>query len=276
VIAIFVIGEKINATREDVTGVIEGRNESALVDLAVSQVKAGADYVDVNVADRKSDREFEQKSMVWAVEVIERAIDTPLVIDSADPKVIQAGLSAVNKKPPIVNSVSGSSSSLENILKLAKDAGSQVVALAMDDNGIPDNAEDRVKICRSIVLSAEKVGFPFEKLIFDPLVLPIGVQPQAARIALRTLQQIKELASSASTVMGVSNVSYGLPRRGFINQVFLSLAALAGLDYAILDPLDRQLMHSLRATEAVLGRDKHCRKYISAIRKEKKGETAGE
>ena len=275
-IAIFVIGEKINATREDVARVIEERNESALADLAVSQVKAGADYVDVNVADRKSDSEFEQKSMVWAVEVIERATDAPLVIDSADPNVIRAGISAIKKKPPIVNSVSGSSSSLATVLKFAMDAGSQVVALAMDDNGIPDNAEDRVKICRSIVLVAEKVGFPFEKLIFDPLVLPIGVQPQAARTTLRTLQQIKELAASASTVMGVSNVSYGLPRRGSVNQAFLSLAALAGLDYAILDPLDRQLMHSLRATEAVLGRDKHCRKYITAIRKEKKGETAGE
>lgn len=275
-IAIFVIGEKINATREDVTKVIEERNEDALIDLAVSQAKAGAEYIDVNVADRKSDSEFEQKSMVWAVEVIERAIDVPLVIDSADSNVIRAGISAIKKKPPIVNSVSGGSSSLEAILKLANDAGSQVVALAMDDNGIPDNAEDRVKVCRSIVLVAEKVGFPFEKLIFDPLVLPVGVQPQAARIALRTLQQIKGLAASASTVMGVSNVSYGLPRRGFINQAFLSLAALAGLDYAILDPLDRGLMHSLRATEAVLGQDKHCRKYITAIRKEKKGETSSE
>jgi 5-methyltetrahydrofolate--homocysteine methyltransferase len=273
---IFVIGEKINATREDVTRVIEERNESALVDLAVSQVEAGADYVDVNVADRKSDSDFERESMTWAVGVIERAVDVPLVIDSADPKVIQAGLSAIKKKPPIVNSVSGGSDTLDTVLKFAKDAGGQVVALAMDDNGIPNNAEDRVKICRSIVLVAKKVGFSFEKLIFDPLVLPIGVQPQAARVTLRTLQQIKELAASASTVMGISNVSYGLPRRGFVNQAFLSLATLAGLDYAILDPLDRQLMHSLRATEAVLGRDKHCRKYITAIRKEKKGETSSE
>jgi 5-methyltetrahydrofolate--homocysteine methyltransferase len=255
---------------------VSRKDENALADLARTQVAAGANFIDVNIGDGKIDSAHEQENMAWAVGVVENAIDVPLVIDSADPKVIKAGVTAVSKKPPIINSVSGGSSSLETVLQLAKNAGSQVVALAMDDNGIPDNAEDRVKICRSIVLSAEKVGFPFEKLIFDPLVLPIGVQPQAARIALRTLQQIKELAASASTVMGVSNVSYGLPRRGFINQAFLSLAALAGLDYAILDPLDRGLMHSLRAAGAVLGKDKHCRKYITAIRKEKKGETSSE
>lgn len=275
-IPILIIGEKINATIEETAAIVTKRDKNALADLARMQVEAGANFIDVNVGDGKLDSLHEQENMAWAVEVVENAVDIPLVIDSADPKVIKAGVSAVHKKPPIINSVSGSDNALESVLKLAKETDCQVVALAMDENGIPGKAEDRVKICRKIVFAAEKANLPFAKLIFDPLVLPIAVQPQAARIALRTLQQIKELATTASTVMGVSNVSFGLPRRGFINQAFLSLAALAGLDYAILDPLDRGLMHSLRATEAVLGKDKHCRKYISAIRNEKKGETAGE
>lgn len=268
--AIFIIGEKINATRAEVTEIIDEKDSSALATLAMAQVEAGADYVDINVGTGKGNSKEEQENMAWAVEIVQGAVDVPLVVDSADLDVIQAGLDKASSGTAIINSVSGRKESLEPVLALAKKFNTKVIALAMDDNGIPEDVEGRLKVCREIVFVAERFGVSFDRLIFDPLVLPVSVKNEAGKTVLEALGRIKELAPGSGTVMGVSNISYGLPNRSIVNQTFLSLALFEGLDYAIVDPFDKHLMQVARATETILGQDKYCRKYIATIRKQRK------
>jgi 5-methyltetrahydrofolate--homocysteine methyltransferase len=262
-----IIGEKINASLPGVKAMIKKRDVAALLELAKAQAAAGARFIDVNVATDTGSRDDELQSMKWAVETIQEHIDTPLCIDSADPAVLEAGLEARRGRATLINSVKADNEHLAKVVPLAYHYESLLVGLAMDKTGIPKTVEKRLKACEEIAGACEIHKVPVESMYFDPLVLPVSSDVKQGLVTLDTLSEIKKRFPGANTVMGLSNVSYGLPKRPRLNRAFLHMAIYAGLDAAIMDPLDDDLMLAVRTGEALIGKDRFCRRYMRAFRK---------
>ncbi|MEA2109307.1 MAG: dihydropteroate synthase [Pseudomonadota bacterium] len=261
-----IIGEKINATLSAVKSIILNRETEKLISLAKEQAAAGADFIDVNVGTGVGSLEDEIKSIQWAIENIQEQVDTPICIDSADPKVMVAGLETLDNKTAMINSAKAEKSNLEKVLPLAAEHDSFLIALAMDEDGIPKTVEGRLKCCGTILNACEKHGVSIENVYIDPLVMPVSTDINSGMVTLKTLAAIKEQFPGTRTVTGLSNVSYGLPERHRVNIAFLLMCLSAGLDAAIVDPLDEELMAAVKTGEALVGKDRHCRRYMRAFR----------
>ncbi len=237
-----VIGERINASNKAVAEAIAERNEDFLVNLAIEQASAGADFIDVNVGSGRGSKQEEVAAIKWLVEIIQAATDKPLAIDSDSPDVIEAALHKYKGERLAINSVTAEPARLATIGSLAAERRALVVALAMGTEGIPDTAEQRLAACELIMKHLTGLGMEAEQIYFDPLVLPIAVDSRQGLITLKTIEHIKFNYPDARTVMGLSNISYGLPKRKLVNRSFLLMAAYAGLDAVIIDPLDAKTM----------------------------------
>ena len=169
-------------------------------------------------------------------------------------------------RTPLVNSISGERARLEGVLPQAAAAGSPVVALALDDTGIPATTEQRMDVIRGLIEATRGAGIPDGRVYVDPLVMTISTNVQSANIAVATMRAVRAEFPEVHMTQGLSNVSFGLPARSLVNRTYLTLAVEAGLDCAILDPLDRELRATLLATELLLGRDRHCLSYTRAFR----------
>lgn len=261
-----IVGENINASIPAISSVIQRRNTEALLDLAHKQADAGVDYIDVNVGSEVGSREEEVAAIQWALKSIQEHVDTPLALDSADPLVLETGLQMREGRPSLVNSTKGEDKSLREILPLAKKYHMPVVALAMDEAGIPKNVEQRLQVCHKIARVCAEYGVPLEDVFFDPLVLPISTDINQGMIALKTVEGIKEAFPMAKTIMGLSNVSFGLPERSALNAAFILMAVYAGLDAALINPLQNELIFALRAADVLTGNDRRCRRYVRYLR----------
>jgi cobalamin-dependent methionine synthase I len=257
-----IIGEKINGTRKKVGKAIAGRDVAAIQDLAIRQAQAGAAWLDVNAGTHP---EREADDLIWLIDTTQAVVDTPLCLDSANPKALHAAIPAVHKTP-MINSISGEPQRLAGILPLVAEHGCEVIALCMDDKGIPDTAEGRLGVIRTVFEQTRRVGVPDEKVYVDPLVMTIATNTQAGRIILDTMRAIKAEFPQAHISTGLSNVSFGLPVRALINRTFLVLALQAGMDTAIIDPNDSELQAAMIAADLLLGNDRHCLKYTRAYR----------
>jgi len=262
-----IIGEKINATLPSVKSIILNRETKGLVDLAKEQADAGANFIDVNVGTGVGSLEDEIESIKWAVESIQKEVETPLCIDSADPKVIETGLKLLDKKSSMINSVKAEKYNLEALVPLAAEHDSLLIALAMDESGIPKTAEGRLRCCETILSVCESYGVSIQNVYIDPLVMPISTDINSGMVTLKTLTAIKKKFPGARTVTGLSNVSYGLPERYRLNIAYLHMCIFAGLDAAIVNPLDEALMAAVKTGEVLAGKDRHCRRYMRAFRK---------
>jgi 5-methyltetrahydrofolate--homocysteine methyltransferase len=257
-----IIGEKINGTRRQVARAIEQRDAAVIRDLAVRQAEAGAAWLDVNAGTRSS---AEPDDLVWLIETVQAAVDVPLCLDSANPLAVAAGLHVV-ERIPMVNSISGEPQRLEGILPLVAESGCSVIVLTMDGTGIPATCERRLEVGRRLIAETRARGVPDDRVYLDPLAMTLATKTDGAQITLDTIRALRREFPEAHLTMGLSNVSFGLPARSYINRAFLTLALAAGLDSAILDPLDRETMAALVAAELVLGRDRHCLNYTRAYR----------
>ena len=262
-----VIGEKINASRRDVAEAIARRDEEFVSNLAKSQADAGADFIDVNAGIGHGSRQQETEAMEWLVDVVQTATDRPITVDSDAPYVIEAALHKYRGESIIINSVTAEPAKLTSIGPLAAERQAWLVALAMGEGGIPDNVEQRLDACELIMTHLTRLGMEENQVLFDPLVLPIAVDSNQGIITLKTIEQIKSRYPAAMTVMGLSNISYGLPHRKLTNRAFLLMAAYAGLDAVIIDPLDAKAMSLIKAADMLIGKDPSCRGYIRAHRK---------
>ena len=262
-----VIGEKINGTIPSVKKAIEARDEEFIRNLAIKQVDAGANYIDVCASTAP---EFEVETLKWLMDIIQDTVDTPLCIDSPNANTI-AEVFKYAKKPGIINSVSEEGDKCEVIFPLIQGTDWQVVALTCDSNGIPSDVQTRVNITKTIVEKAEKYGITPDRIHIDPLVMALSADNTSLLNFAETTKAIKEMYPTIKITSGLSNISFGMPLRKVVNQSFLTLAAFAGMDSAIIDPCNRDLLATLLATEALLGKDKHCRKYSTAYRKNKIG-----
>lgn len=258
-----IIGEKINGTRKRVGQAIAERDAEFIRDLAQKQAAAGSAWLDVN-AGTHPDREPDD--LIWLIEQIHSVVETPLSLDSANPKALKIAIKAV-KQTPMINSISGEPERLANILPIVAEHGCPVIALAMDEKKIPETAEKRFEVITKIIAEARAHGVPDSNLYIDPLAMTISTNTQSGLIALEVMRRVRGEYPETHLTIGLSNISFGLPARSFVNRYFLSLAIEAGLDSAILDPLDREIQATILATELVLGRDKHCLNYIRASRK---------
>ncbi len=263
----FIIGEKINGTRTQVNRAILERDAGFVQTLARNQVEAGADALDVN-AGTTPDREPED--LLWLVKTVQEVVDKPLSLDSPNPEALALALGAC-KQTPIVNSISGESERLARVVPLVAKHGCRVLALALDDDGIPSSGEGRMAVVRRLLQATRSQGIPDEHVYIDSLVMSVATDSEACKITLQTMRAALAEFPETHRTAGLSNVSFGLPARTLINRVFLTLALEAGLDSAIADPTDRGLMETLFATEAVLGLDRHCARYSRAFRRGKIG-----
>jgi 5-methyltetrahydrofolate--homocysteine methyltransferase len=258
-----IIGEKINGTRKRVARAIADRDVTFIQELAVKQANAGSFWLDVN-AGTHPDKEPED--LIWLIDTIQSVTETALCLDSANPKALDVAIKKVSKVP-MINSISGEPDRLEKILPIVAEYGCEVIALAMDDKKIPETFEKRLKVIDLVMDATRTAGIPDEKVYVDPLAMTIATANQSAVIACETIRTAKEKYPEIHFTMGLSNISFGLPSRHQINRAFLVLAMQAGLDSAILDPLDNDLVAAILTTEMLMGRDRHCLNYIRAAKK---------
>ncbi len=257
-----IIGEKINGTRQRVAQAIEERDSAFIQDLASKQAEAGVDWLDVNAGTRRSK---EPDDLIWLAETIQCVVDVPLCLDSANPQALAAAIQVV-EQTPMINSISGEPQRLEGILPLAAEHGCPTIALAMDDSGIPETCEQRLEVVHKLMDTARAHGVPDDDMYIDPLTMTLAANTDSAMITLDTMHAIRREFPETHLVMGLSNISFGLPARSCINRAFLILALAAGLDSAILDPLDRELRAALVTARLILGQDRHCLGYTRAYR----------
>lgn len=262
-----IIGEKINASNKSVAEAIIKRNEEFVANLARTQTAAEADFIDVNAGTGHGSRRDEAAAMEWLVEIVQAATDKPLAIDSDSRDVIEAALRKYKGERLIINSVTAEQERLESVGSLAAERQAWVVALTMGAEGVSNNVEQRMAACELIMTHLKRLGMEAKQVFFDPLVLPISVDPSQGLVTLQTIEQIKSRYPDTKTVMGLSNISYGLPERKLINRSFLLMAASAGLDAVILDPLDAKIMSFVKVADMLMGKDPSCRRYLRAHRK---------
>jgi 5-methyltetrahydrofolate corrinoid/iron sulfur protein methyltransferase len=265
------IAERINGMFSDVRQAVAEKNKKIIQDLAKKQTDAGASYLDVNVGTAAADQ---QAAMQWLVETIQQTCSTPLCLDSQKPGVIAAGLKVANTGPGILLNSSPLNRKtdeeiLDKYIEMAKNAGpkASIIALAMDKNGVPQDADTRVAIAAEIVSKAIEVGFDTQRLFIDPIVLPVKVpnaQTQPANV-FAAMDQIKILAEPAPHItVGLSNISQGAAERSLINSVFLAMAVSHGLDSAIADVFDEKLMNVLATAEMLMNKQIYSDSFLKA------------
>ncbi len=255
-----IIGERINPTGKKLFKQALINNDiDYILSQAISQVKAGADILDVNVGLPETD---EKEMMVRVIKALQAVVDVPLQIDSTKPEVLEAALRIYNGKP-IINSVNGEEKSLSTVLPLVKKYGASVVGLTLDENGIPKTAEGRFEIAKRIVERAKALGIPSKDVYIDCLTLTVSAEQSACKQTLKALNRVKtELG--CKTCLGVSNISFGLPNRPLINHIFLTMALEEGLDLPIINPNDELMTGSVRAYKVLSDIDKNSRDFIEA------------
>ncbi len=254
-----VIGERINPTgKKRLRQAIQEGDMDYLLNEAEAQEEAGAQILDVNVGVPGTD---ETANLLRAVEELQAEFTLPLQIDTADPAAMEAALRRYNGKA-MVNSVNGKRESMEAVFPLVKKYGGVLVALTLDENGIPPTAEGRVAIAEKILREAERYGIAKKDLVFDTLCMAVSAEPGAAMTTLAAARAIRERLG-CRTVLGVSNVSFGLPERPLVNGAFLTLALENGLSAAIMNPCSDEMMRAYRAFNALKGYDDNCQDYIA-------------
>jgi len=260
---VIIIGEKINSSRRQIAEAIASGNRNYIQNEAKVQSDAGADYIDVNAA---AFMEKETEYLRWIIEAVQEVTELPLCIDSPDPKVIEKVLSLA-KRPPMINSITLEPSRLDGILPLVLDYRASVIGLCQTGNRMGRNAAEKVEIAGRLVEKVTSAGIGIDSLYIDPLVFPVGADSNSACATLDAMEEIMKQFQGVHTVCGLTNVSHGLPNRKLVNRTFLAGAVARGLDAAILDPSDKQLLGVLRAALMLTGKDEYCMGYIKAFRK---------
>lgn len=257
-----IIGEKINGSIPVVAEAIKNRDAEFIKNRARIQEEGGATFIDCCASVPE---EEEVETLKWMIDCIQEATDLPISVDSPSAKVI-AEVFPYCKRPGLINSVSGEGDKIDVLFPLIADTKWEVIALLSDDTGIPKCAEDRLKVFATIMEKAKKYGIAPNRLHIDPLVEMLCTSEDGIAMNVEVISTIREQYPSIHITAAVSNISFNLPVRKMVNLGFTVLAMNAGLDSAILDPTNRDMIGLIYATEALLGLDDYCMEYISAYR----------
>ena len=257
-----IIGERINPTgRKLLAEEMKAGNLERVREDALSQVAAGAQMLDVNAGVPLAD---EPKILADSIKLIQDITDVPLCIDSSIVEALKRGLEAYEGKA-LLNSVTGEEERLETVLPLVKKFGCAVIGISNDDSGISEDINVRFDVAKKIVERAMDHGIPKEDVIIDPLVMPVGAINDAGR---QVLELIKKLQNElgVNTTCGASNLSFGLPNRHGLNTAFIAMAIASGMPCAITNPLEKEIMQSVKGANVVMGHDPECSDWISNYR----------
>ena len=255
-----IVGEKINTSRKDIEEAVKNRDASFIIGVAREQAEAGAHYIDVN-AGTFVDKETECLS--WLVETVQSEIDIPLTLDSPNPEALAEAIK-LHKGMPMINSISLEEERLQSLLPIISAQPCHVVALCMSQTSMPTTVEERVAVGSELIKKLTDAGTPLEMIYVDPLIQPVSVDVDMGPAALGAIQKIMHDFPGVNTICGLSNISFGLPKRRIINRNFLALCISYGLSAVIMDPTDKELMTTLITVEMLLGRDEYCGNYIEA------------
>nr|WP_320131330.1 methyltetrahydrofolate cobalamin methyltransferase [uncultured Holophaga sp.] len=260
-----IIGELINTSRKAVREAVEARDAAYIQKVALEQVEAGATYLDVNCGNMVGQ---ELELMKWLVDTIQEVTDHPLCIDSPDEKALEVGLKLL--KPgykPFINSINMESHRWKAVLPLVKAFQAKVVALCIEDAGMPTTAEDRLRIATALVEGLTQEGVAIDDIYIDPLVKPLSTSDKSGVEVLESIKLIRTRFPEVHFTCGLSNISHGLPNRPVLNRLMVVQTMTVGMDGYILNPCDKAMMGMIYASQALLGRDKFCGKYLKAHRK---------
>lgn len=254
-----IIGERLNPTgKKTLQAALRAKDMDHVLKEAIRQQEQGAHILDVNMGLPDID---EPEMLKKAVIEIQSVVDLPLQLDSSDPNALEKAARVYNGKP-LINSVNGKKESLEKILPIVKKYGAAVLGLTLDDEGIPSSAEGRLRIARNIMEEAQKIGIPKEDVLIDCLVMTVSAQQEQAAETLRAVRMVRE-ELGLKTVLGVSNVSFGLPSRPIINRTMLTMALMQGLDAPIMNPGDEGMREAIAAFRVLMGKDPQASGFIA-------------
>ncbi|MFH0914488.1 MAG: dihydropteroate synthase [Chloroflexota bacterium] len=260
-----IVGERLNPSRREIARAIEERNEGLIQREARLQIEAGASYLDIS-AGVFLDKEAEL--LMWLVKTVQAVTDKPLSIDTVSPKGAEAALK-IHKGKALLNSISAQKEHWDSLTPLIKEYGCAVVALCQDDSSAPQTVEGKLRVASGLIEGLAHQGVAISDIFLDPLVHSLGVDFKSGGVFLDTLVALKKNYPEVKTIAGVSNVSYGLPKRRLLNRNFLLLSIECGLEAAILDPLDQKLLSNIFAAELILGKDEFCGNFLRAYRQGK-------
>lgn len=257
-----VVGELINASRKAIGEAIKAQDVAYIQQVAKDELEAGANFIDVNAGIFVGK---EPEYLQWLVKTVQEAVDAPCCIDSPDPKAIEAALS-VHKGVAMINSISLEKARYDALIPVVAGTDLKVVALCMSDDGMPETMADRLKIADKLINGLVQNNVPISNIYVDPLVQPVSVNNTFAMEFINSVEAIMNQFKGVHTMCGLSNISYGLPERKFMNRGFAVMAIAKGLDGMIVDPLDKMMMASIVTAESLAGRDAYCANYLKAFR----------
>ncbi|MGI6058739.1 MAG: dihydropteroate synthase [Blautia sp.] len=258
-----IIGEKINGSIPGIKQYITTQNNRRIRELAIRQTEAGADYLDICAGTASA---HEAGTLKWLIAQVQDAVDTPLCIDSPDAEVLEKMLT-LTKKPGLLNSAALEKGKCDLLFPLISDTQWQIIVQTTDDDGVPEDAENRIKIADAILDKAARYSVKPEQIHIDPLLTAISANNQSMVVFTEAVRGIRKLSPKLKITAAISNLSFGMPLRQVINQHFYAVAAFLGLDSAILDPCSRELYTSRLVMDALLGKDRLCRRFTNAYRK---------
>ncbi len=264
-----IIGELINCTRKKVGAAAQARDVEFFKEIARRQANAGADVLDVNGGLPGQELEV----LPWLVNIVQETVSVPLCLDSADPAALARAL-PLCKQRAMINSITDEPARIKALLPVLKEFRPKVIALCMSEAGPPNTTEARVSTATHLVDRLLAEGFSVDDIYVDPCVIPVSTGPDHGKSLVEATGKIIARYPGIHASAGVSNVSFGLPMRKLLNEVLMVLLMSQGLDAAIVDPCDAQLMMNVRAAEALLGRDEYCANYLRAFREGKLGQAA--
>ena len=257
-----IIGEKINGSIPRTATAIAEKNEKYIRTLAKKQTAARASYLDV-CASVSPEKEIE--TLKWLVDIVQSETDLPICLDSPNANVFKEAI-GLCKKPGMINSVSMEGDKIDQVFPVIAGTGWNVIALLCDNSGIPQDAAQRINVFKEILKKAESYKIDPSRIFVDPVVEMLCTSEDGIAKITETIRTVKEICPSVHITSGASNISYNLPMRKFINRGFIILCMGAGMDSAIIDPTNEDMLALIYASEALLGRDEMCMEYISAFR----------
>lgn len=257
-----IIGEKLNGAIPAVAEAIANRDAQFIKELAIGQTEAGANYIDVCAS---TDVDVELETIKWMIDCVQEAVETPIAIDSPNAEICAKAIPFCNK-PGLINSVSLEGDKIDAVFPVIADTPWHCAALLCDDTGIPKSGEQRLQVFTGIMEKAKRYKIDPSSLHIDPLVEMLCTSEEGINVILEVMRKIKEQYPTIHVTGGASNISFNLPARKFVNQAFIVLAIGAGMDSAIINPMNKHMMGLIYAAEALMGMDEFCINYINGYR----------
>jgi cobalamin-dependent methionine synthase I len=257
-----IVAERINASRKAIRAALEKHDAAAIANEVRAQADAGAHYIDLNGGTFPG---REAELLCWLVDTAQGATERPLCLDSPDPDALAAALARVKGARPMINSINLEPARFARVLPLAREHRAKLIALAQGEGVPAASAAEKLDLASRLVDQLVGAGMELDDIYVDPLVFPVGTDSASGLATVSAMREIMTRFPGVHTICGLTNVSHGLPARKLVNRAFLAGAIANGMDAAIIDPTDAQLMAALLAAEAVFGRDEYCVNLIEAF-----------